>query len=222
MRSEMARGDDRVVSELSAFWREAIHCRACPTIAPHRKFPPASHGTARYRLMLIGEAPGRVSLENGRPFSNPRNLTIRSAFARAVAPRAWELEAVFYLTDVVKCWPASVNKANRSPAANEIRTCVERHLKRELDLVRPRLVLAFGALASSAALGYRVRLASVHGRPQVTETGMRVIPLLHPSTANMRSLKQAGILSIEDYERGFSKILRSELRRLVPLIERDF
>ena len=169
--------------------------------------------------MLIGEASGRVSLENGRPFSNPRNLTIRKAFARAIAPRALELEDIFYLTDVVKCWPANTDGANRSPAANEIRTCVERHLKREFDLIRPQLVLAFGALASSAALGYQVKLASVHGRPQIINTGIRVIPLLHPSTANIKGLKQAGILSIDDYERRLSRIFRSELRRIVPLID---
>ncbi|HTY56606.1 MAG TPA: uracil-DNA glycosylase family protein, partial [Candidatus Binataceae bacterium] len=116
-------------AKLESFWRRALRCRVCPTIAPYRKFPRASHGTPRYGLMLIGEAPGRVSLDNGRAFSNPRNLTIRRAFSQAVAPRDFQLEEIFYLTDVVKCWPASTSGANRSPSRLETITCLERHLR---------------------------------------------------------------------------------------------
>lgn len=208
----------QVDSKLAAFWRQAIRCRVCPTIAPYRKFPRASHGTTRYGLMIVGEAPGRISLENGRAFSNPRNLTIRRAFARALAPRARELEEIFYLTDVVKCWPAKAGGANRSPSRSEIATCLERHLRLEFELIRPRLVLTFGVHASSAALGRPLSLVSAHGKPHVTAAGMRVIPFLHPSTANVRGLTRVGIGSLSDYEIQLSTILRSELRGLA-LIE---
>src|ERR1700733_8705655 len=55
-----------------AFWRRVNRCRECLTIAPWRKFPLGRRGTTRFGLMILGEAPGRVSLETGRPFSNPR------------------------------------------------------------------------------------------------------------------------------------------------------
>jgi len=203
---------------LAEFWRRAIRCRVCATIAPYQKFPRASHGTARYRLVIVGEAPGRVSLRNGRAFSNPRNLTIRRAFAQAVAPRSWELEDIFYLTDVVKCWPATPSGANRSPARAEIATCTSRHLRLEFELIRPRLVLTFGVQASLAALGRPVSLVSAHGKTHVTATGMRVIPFMHPSTANVMGLKRVGIRSLSDYETQLSTILRSELKDLA-LIE---
>src|SRR6185437_9970332 len=102
-----------VVEDLARFWCDAGPCRICPGLAPWRKFPPLSRGSARYRLMVLGEAPGRVSLEHGRPFSNPRNLTVRHAFARAVAPLKIEPEEIFYFSDAVKCWPASKSGANR-------------------------------------------------------------------------------------------------------------
>lgn len=205
-------------SKLAAFWRQAIRCRVCPTIAPYRKFPRASHGTTRDGLMIVGEAPGRVSLENGRAFSNPRNLTIRRAFARAVAPRACQLEDIFYLTDVVKCWPANASGSNRSPARTEIATCFERHLRLEFELIRPRLVLTFGVLASAAAFGCPVSLVSAHGKPHVIATGTRVIPFMHPLTANLMGLRRVGLRSLSDYEAQLSTILRAELRRLA-LIE---
>jgi uracil-DNA glycosylase family 4 len=165
--------------------------------------------------MIVGEAPGRVSLENRRAFSNPHNLTIRRAFARAIAPRSCELEETFYLTDIVKCWPASPSGANRSPSRAELVTCVERHLKLEFELIRPRLILTFGVLASAAALARPVSLVQAHGKPHLTDSGFRVIPFMHPSTANVMGLRRVGLSSLADYETQLSNILRSELRGLL-------
>lgn len=196
---------------LGEFWQRAILCRVCPGIAPHRKFPLASHGTARYRCMLVGEAPGRVSLDNGRAFSNPRNLVVRRAFSRAVAPAKLQLEEVFYVTDVVKCWPATLSGANRSPRASEVRTCVERHLRIEIELLAPGLIVAFGALAVQAVLGAPVRLAEIHGKPQITGGGARLLPLMHPSSANLAGLRAVGICSLAEYEEQLRILLGREL-----------
>lgn len=201
---------------LRRWWRTTVRCRQCKTIAPWRKFPPASRGTARFGLMILGEAPGRVSLDNGRGFSNPRNLTIRRAFARAVAPKQLELEDLFYLTDTVKCWPGSPSGANRAPREGEVRLCVTSHLGRELAIIRPRLILAFGARAARAALGYAVRLSLDHGMARHTVEGVRVIPLMHPSTANIAGMRRAGISSLADYEDRLARLIRSELEALLP------
>src|SRR6202035_3305615 len=135
-------------ARMLAFWRRVNHCRECATIAPWRKFPLGRRGTARFGLMILGEAPGRVSLEHGRPLSNPRSLVIRRAFARAAAPREIEPEQIFYFSDTVKCWPSSPTGANRSPNAAENSLCVTRHLRRELELIGPRLIISFGARAA--------------------------------------------------------------------------
>jgi uracil-DNA glycosylase len=194
-----------------AFWRRVNRCRECPTIEPWRKFPLGRRGTTRFGLMILGEAPGRVSLDNGRPFSNPRNLMIRRAFARAVAPRLIEPEQLCYFSDTVKCWPPSPTGANRSPSAAENSTCVERHLRRELNLVRPRLIIAFGARAAAAALGSQVKLAAMHAHPVVTDAGLRVIPLMHPSTINIAGMRRVGIRSLDDYETQLVALLRDEI-----------
>jgi len=208
-----------------AMWRRINRCRVCPTIAPWRKFPLGRRGTARFGLMILGEAPGRVSLENGRPFSNPRNLVIRRAITRAVAPRLVEAEELFYFSDTVKCWPSSPSGANRSPRAAENAVCVARHLLAELDLVRPRLIIAFGARAAAAALGHPVKLAEHHGRPIMRDAPaqprvipempapVRVIPMMHPSTINIAGMRRVGIRSLDDYELQLATLLRAELER---------
>jgi DNA polymerase len=194
-----------------AFWRRVNRCRECTTIAPWRKFPLGRRGTTRYGLMILGEAPGRVSLEHGRPFSNPRNLVIRRAFARAVAPRVLEPEDIFYFSDTVKCWPSSATGANRSPNAAENSTCVARHLERELELVRPRLIIAFGARAAAAALGTPVKLAAIHAQPVIVGARLRVIPLMHPSTVNIAGMRRVGIDSLDDYEAKLAELMRAEI-----------
>jgi uracil-DNA glycosylase family 4 len=201
--------------KLRRFWRRAVRCRVCPTVAPWRKFPVDSHGMVRYRLMIVGEAPGRVSLANRRAFSNPRNLMLRKAFARAVAPRRLELEDVFYLTDVVKCRPSAPGGANRSPLQSEVTTCIARHLMRELEIVRPRLVLAFGVRAASATLGYPVKLAQAHGKPHASAAGVRVIPLMHPSSINIVGMRSVGIGSLAQYEEQLANLIHNEVASLL-------
>lgn len=169
--------------------------------------------------MILGEAPGRVSLENRRPFSNPRNPTVRNAFARAVAPMKLEPEEVLYFSDTVKCWPSSPSGANRSPTQRETITCVARHLRVELEIVRPRVVFAFGARAAAAMLGRPVRLAEIHGRPIEIPGPARLIPLMHPSTINIAGMRRVGIRSIADYEDRLAALMRAELAPLIGLAQ---
>jgi uracil-DNA glycosylase len=206
-----AAAPDDLDQRVLAFWRRVDRCRECATIAPWRKFPLGRRGTARFGLMILGEAPGRVSLEHGRPFSNPRNLVIRRAFARAVAPREIEPEKMFYFSDTVKCWPSSASGANRSPNAAENATCVARHLMRELAMIQPHLIIAFGARAAAAALGAPVKLAAMHGKPVVVGSGIRVIPLMHPSTINIAGMRRVGIQSLDDYEAQLTQLMRVEI-----------
>lgn len=202
---------------LLAFHEEIASCRLCPTIAPWRKFPLGRRGTARYGFIVLGEAPGRVSLENGRPFSNPRNLIIRNAFARAIVPLTLAPEKMLYFTDTVKCWPASPSGANRSPSAGENALCVTRHLSRELALARPRAIFAIGARAAAAVLGHPVKMIDLHGRWLTTPAGLRVLPLMHPSTINIAGMRKVGIRSLLDYEERLAALFRAELEPFIPI-----
>jgi uracil-DNA glycosylase family 4 len=194
------------------WWQETIRCRFCPTMAPWRKFPVESHGTAHSGIMILGEAPGRISLDSGRAFSNPRNQTIRRAFARALEPGTTAtLEDVVYISDTVKCWPASSSGANRSPNAAETRACIERHLRREIELVGPRVVFAFGRLAARAARALDQFTVLAHHKRRRSLDIMRVIPLPHPSTRNIAGMKRAGIESLADYETRLAQLFRREL-----------
>jgi uracil-DNA glycosylase len=156
-----------------------------------------------------------VSLENRRPFSNPHNLTVRNAFARAVAPLKIEPERLVYFSDAVKCWPASPSGANRSPTQAETATCVSRHLARELAIVQPQVMFAFGARAASAVLERPVRISELHGQAVTSPCGLRVIVLMHPSTINIAGMRRVGITSLVDYEEKLATLFRAEIAPLL-------
>lgn len=201
-------------ADFARFWRVTMRCRECPTLAPWRKFPPAARGNPAAGIMILGEAPGRVSLENGRPFSNPQNLVVRQALARAIAPMTAPAEELAYFSDAVKCWPATVRGANRSPSARETALCVSRHLARELALVRPQVVFAFGVRAASALMGQSIKIAELHAIAQDRPGFFRVIPLMHPSSINIAGMRRVGIRSLAEYEAKLADLFRRELSRL--------
>ena len=169
-------------------------------MAPWRQFAPDAHGTDRFGLMLVGEAPGRVSCEHGRPFANPNRPSLRRALAGLDHPTFRDIEDLFYLTDVVKCHPAGPSGANRSPRAAEVRTCTARYLAREIAALQPRHVLTVGRLAAEAVVGRRVRLRDIHGHVRHDPRGFDHLPLAHPSRRNGPHLIALGFAPPERYE----------------------
>ncbi len=84
--------------------------------------------------MFIGEGPGRVEDELGRPFVGPAGKLLEEALSAI----GWRREDV-YITNVVKCRPPE----NRDPLSPE----VEEHkpfLERELELIKPKLIVLLG------------------------------------------------------------------------------
>jgi 8-oxo-dGTP diphosphatase len=149
-----------------------------------RKFTPRALGRRDARFVLVGEAPGIASIENGRQWTGAGGMILR----REIRRLGLDLEDLFYLTNAVKCWPAAARRpgrrpGNRSPLASEARRC-RPYLLAELDLLRPEAIVAVGAVAARAILGDRpVRLPDDHGR-SFRKNGREVIVLLHPANAS--------------------------------------
>lgn len=76
-------------------------------------------------------------------------MLIKRALWKVGHSRYCNLEDLFYMTDVVKCYPlASPNSSsNRSPKQAEIKACLH-HLAKELTVLRPSLIVAFRKVAN--------------------------------------------------------------------------
>jgi mutator protein MutT/uracil-DNA glycosylase family 4 len=159
---------------------EVERCTVCPTIRPYCKFPRAAAGRREARFMLVGEAPGIASIENGRQWTGTGGLVLR----REIRRLGLDLEDLFYLTNAVKCWPAALGRrpANRGPLRSEVVRCGP-FLAREIAALDPSVVVAVGGVAARAVVPGPIRLPDDHGR-RLSLDGREVVVLLHPANAS--------------------------------------
>ena len=134
---------------------------------------------AGQRAYLFGQAPGIVEGEERRPWRGRAGQTLR---------RWLELDeatfyATFYCASVTRCYPgrAPSGRGDRTPTPHEQKLC-EFWRDRELELLRPRLIVSVGGLALRSLLG-RTNLTESIGE-RYERDGVPVIPLPHPSGAS--------------------------------------
>jgi uracil-DNA glycosylase len=121
--------------------------------------------------MLVGEAPGRMEDQAGRPFVGPAGHFLDGILAKVGISR----ERLF-ITSSVKCRPPG----NRVPRADELETCRAAYLLRQIEWINPRVIVAMGATAIWTLLGVEGRMADLHGRMWLLD-GRRVIATFHPA-----------------------------------------
>lgn len=156
--------------------REAVAgCQACG-LCQSRTQSVFGVGHEQAEWMIIGEAPGEQEDRQGEPFvGRAGQLLDRMLQAvgrtRAEAPPA---EQVF-ITNVLKCRPP----ANRNPQPQEVAQC-EPYLMRQVELVRPKLIVAMGRFAAQSLLKSSEPIGRLRGR--VHEVGgVPVIVTYHPA-----------------------------------------
>jgi uracil-DNA glycosylase len=164
--------------QLESARREAAGCRLCGLYrnATQTVF---GEGRAGAPLVLVGEQPGDVEDEEGRPFVGPAGRLLRALLAEAGIE-----EREMYLTNAVKHFkwrPQGKRRIHDKPNASEIRAC-DHWLRLELVLVGPRLVVCLGATAAQALLGRDARVTPLRGRVlEQAELEVPVLVTLHPS-----------------------------------------
>jgi len=138
------------------------------------------------RVMLIGQAPGRVESEGGRPFSGRAGKTLFRWLARAGIDEATAREKI-YISAVTRCYPGAhpSGRGDRVPSRQEQSGCSD-WLENELRLIQPELLIPVGRLAIERFLP-PLPLSELIGTRRIVEhAGGRslVIPLPHPSGAS--------------------------------------
>jgi DNA polymerase len=127
-------------------------------------------GSPTARLMFVGEGPGADEDAQGLPFVGKAGQLLNNMIAAMGLKR----EEV-YIANVVKCRPPG----NRVPEPDEGATCSP-FLFRQIDVVRPEVLVALGATAATWLLGTRQPLAGLRGRVHAMR-GTRLIVTYHPA-----------------------------------------
>src|SRR5487761_2025090 len=174
------RGDPRAHA-LDALQREIGACRACEQAGYLACARPLAQrrGPAVARLMIVGQAPGRLTIARNLMFGGPSGDALERWLQQAgFTPGALRREA--YLSALTRCDPgrSATGKGDRKPSPAEVALC-RPWLERELALVRPRVILLVGGMAIEAFIG-RVKLGEAVGS-LAQRDGVALIPLPHPS-----------------------------------------
>ena len=157
--------------------RRALACVKCPHLASSRKTVVFGVGSLDAELLFIGEAPGADEDDQGEPFVGKAGQLL----TRIIRAMGLTRETV-YIGNILKCRPDTPGQAagNRKPTPEEMKTCIP-YLHEQIDLIRPKVIVALGATAARSLIGRPVTLAKVRGAPIAREDGSRLVVTVHPS-----------------------------------------
>lgn len=144
-------------------------CQACG-LCHTRRNTVFGMGDRQADWMVIGEAPGENEDLRGEPFVGQAGKLLDNML-RAVGV---DREQGVYISNVLKCRPPG----NRNPQPEEVAQC-EPFLRRQVALVRPRVILAMGRFAVQALLGTTEPIGRLRGRVHHYQ-GVPVIVTFHP------------------------------------------
>jgi DNA polymerase len=156
----------------------AAACRGCDLWkrATQTVFGEGAKGS---QIVLVGEQPGHAEDLAGHPFVGPAGRLLDEALAAAGIDRRQ-----VYVTNAVKHFkwePRGKLRIHSKPNAREIAAC-HPWLLAELQVVRPKLVVALGATAARALLGPAVRVTRERGKILPSDLPAPVLPTVHPAS----------------------------------------
>lgn len=142
-------------------------------------------GNLDSRIVLVGEAPGKTEVEQGKPFVGQAGKNLEE-FITILGIRREDI----YITNVVKFRPTKVNpdtgrESNRPPTREEIRISTD-FIEKELSVIKPGLVVSLGNVALHCILkDEKVTIGVVHGSTinvKFAGAEFMLFPLYHPAS----------------------------------------
>jgi DNA polymerase len=151
--------DDRV-EKLEALRAEALVCQRCPHLVESRTQVVFGVGNPYAELMFVGEAPGEEEDLRGEPFVGKAGALL----TKILLAMDYTREEIF-IANILKCrpnMPAGVS-GNRKPKPEEMSTCIPWLIK-QIELIKPRVLVAWGSTAMEGLLGTSMLMREARGR----------------------------------------------------------
>ena len=145
-------------------------CRRCK-LWPGRTHLVFGVGNPNAKLMFIGEGPGRDEDLQGEPFVGRAGQLLTDIITKGMGFRREDV----YIANVVKCRPPE----NRNPEPDEVASC-EPFLKKQIDLVRPEIIVALGKFAVQTLLQTKAPITKLRGNWH-SYHGIKLMPTFHPA-----------------------------------------
>ncbi len=149
--------------------KQICSCMKCPLGSTRTKFV-FGVGNPRATLMLVGEAPGADEDAQGEPFVG-RAGQLLNKILEAIHFKREDV----YICNILKCRPPG----NRKPAPEEVAQCLP-YLQKQVELIRPKVILCLGLTAAENLLQTTESLGSLRGRVLRYE-GIPLMVTYHPA-----------------------------------------
>jgi DNA polymerase len=160
----------------TALREKALACVNCPHLAASRTTVVFGVGSIDAQLMFVGEAPGADEDEQGEPFVGRAGQLLTKIILATGLSRA-----DVYIANILKCRPDTPGQSagNRPPTPEERATCIP-YLQEQIDLIKPKAIVALGATAVDGLLGKTLGITKLRGNWQ-TYRGIPLMPTYHPA-----------------------------------------
>ena len=164
------------IAAFAALRERALACVKCPHLASSRKTVVFGVGSIDAQLMFVGEAPGADEDEQGEPFVGKAGQLLTKIIQATGLSRA-----DVYIANILKCRPDTPGQTagNRKPTSDEMATCIP-YLHEQIDLIRPKVIVALGATAVEGLLGKTLGITKLRGTWK-TYRGTPLMPTYHPA-----------------------------------------
>jgi len=165
------------MDDLDKLRRQARKCQDCPLWANATQTVFGA-GDPHARVMLVGEQPGDEEDKKGLPFVGPAGRLLDRALEAAGVERGH-----LYVTNAVKHFkwqPRGKRRLHKTPAQREIDAC-HQWLEREVQTVKPQVIVALGATAAKAVIGPHFKVSVQRGQFVDSALAPHVFATFHPS-----------------------------------------
>lgn len=163
---------------LTSLREAARECEGCP-LFQHATQTVFGEGRLSSRVFLVGEQPGNDEDLQGKPFFGPAGRVLDEGLELAGIARS---DA--YVTNVVKHFkwePKGKRRLHKKPSAREIAACLP-WLEKEIELVKPEVLVCLGATAAQALLGKEFKVTVDRGRILTSNLAPQAVATVHPSS----------------------------------------
>lgn len=158
---------------------QVLSCTECE-LSDRCSAPVPFDGPSPAELAVIGEAPGKMEDEAGRPFVGPSGELLRESLKRT----GFDPDAVFYMS-AASCFPTDPDGKGRAPADAEVKACAE-NLRAQMDLSGAKFFVLTGGVPLKAVRP-GLKIGKARGVPFYldatrTDMGERIgVATYHPS-----------------------------------------
>jgi DNA polymerase len=148
------------IGKLASIQSRVCACTKCPNLASTRTQTVFGVGNPEAEIMFVGEAPGADEDAQGEPFVGRAGQLL----TKIIKAMGFAREEV-YIANILKCRPdvPAGSFGNRPPTPREMQTC-RPYLIEQIDIIRPKVIVALGAVAVEGLLGTRAPMRELRGR----------------------------------------------------------